>query len=184
MHGNSQLISYLVTGAVIVLILALRLRRMGQARPLKLEQLWVAPAIFLVICAILFLQSPPDATGWLWCLAALVVGGVIGWYRGKTITIAVDPGTHALNQTASPAGMIFLVALILVRLALRSVLAQEAQALHINAAVVVDAFLGLALGVVVLQRLEMLLRARRLLAAAKAPSPGLLRNPTSPPRER
>lgn len=171
MHGNQQLISYLITGAVIVLILVLRLRRVGQSRPLKLERLWVAPAIFLVVCAILFVQSPPDATGWLWCLGALAVGGIAGWYRGKTVTIAVDPATHALNQTVSPAAIIFVVALILVRLALRTAVASEAQALHVNAAVIVDAFLALALGLVGLQRLEMFLRARRLLAAAKAPSP-------------
>jgi len=181
MQPNQQLISYIIAGAIVVLILTLRLRRMGQARPLKLERLWVLPAIYAVFCAVLFFQSPPEAAGWLWCLGALVLGGAIGWYRGKTIAIAIDPATDTLNQKASPAGIIFLVVLVLVRLALRSVIADEAKALHIGAATLVDAFLALALGLIAMQRLEMFLRARRLLEAAKAPSPGSPRDPISPP---
>jgi membrane protein CcdC involved in cytochrome C biogenesis len=168
MHGNQQLISYLITGAVIALIIALRLRRMGQSLPLKLERLWVLPAIYAVFCAVLVYQSPPDGAGWLWCLGALVLGGVIGWYRGKTITIAVDPATETLNQTASPAGIIFLVVLILLRFALRSFAADEAEALHVGAGTIVDAFLALALGLIAMQRLEMFLRAKKLLLGARS----------------
>jgi hypothetical protein len=38
-------ISYAISIAVILLVLALRVRRMGKMRPLKLGSLWVVPAL-------------------------------------------------------------------------------------------------------------------------------------------
>ncbi len=167
MNGNSHLVSYAITGIVILGLLALRWRRMGRDRPLKVDQLWVLPAIYLAIVVILLVQTPPDEAGWLWCVAALVVGAVIGWYRGRMITISVDPATQALRQRASPAAMIFLIVLVGARVFLRSVVTDEAQSWHVSAATIVDAFLTLALGVIAVQRLEMFLRARRVMATAQ-----------------
>jgi len=165
--GNSQLTSYVITGAVVLLILALRFRRLGQSRPLQLERLWVLPVVYAAIAVSLIAQTPPEGLDWAWLGIALVIGGAIGWYRGKSVKITVDPNTHALNQTQSAATMVFLVALILVRFGLRSVLATEAQSWHVSAAVIVDAFIALALGLIAMTRLEMYLRGSRLLEAAR-----------------
>ncbi len=168
MHGQSQLVSYGIAVVVIILVLALRWRRMGRDRPLRLERLWMLPAIYGAFAVLLVAETPPDAVGWLWCLGALIVGGAIGWFRGRFVTVTVDPETHALNQKASPAGFIFIIALVAVRFGLRSVLATEASTWHIGAAVIVDTFIALALGLIALQRLEIYLRASRLLAEARA----------------
>jgi hypothetical protein len=167
MQGQS-LTTYLITGIVVVLVLALRFRRLGKARPLRLEQLWVVPAIYLVAVAITLAETPPDGTGVVWGAGALIIGGAIGWWRGRSVRIMVDPQTHALNQTASPATMILLVALIGLRFGFRAVLGQEAANWHVSSAAILDAFLLLALGLLAVQRLEMFLRGRRLLAAARA----------------
>ena len=37
-------ISYAITIGIIVVIMALRMRRMGQMRPLNLNSLWIVPA--------------------------------------------------------------------------------------------------------------------------------------------
>jgi len=168
-QGNSQLTSYVITGAVVILILALRFRRIGQSRPLQLERLWVLPVVYGVIAVALVAQSPLRGIDWVWCAVALAIGAAIGWYRGKSVKITVDPNTHALNQTQSAATMVFLVALILIRFGLRSVLATEAQSWHVSAAVIVDAFIVLALGLIAAQRLEIFLRARNLLETARTP---------------
>ena len=168
-QGNSQLTSYVITGAVVVLVLALRFRRLGQSRPLQLERLWVLPVVYAAIAVALVAQSPLQGFDWVWCAVALAIGAAIGWYRGKSVKITVDPNTHALNQTQSAATMVFLVALILIRFGLRSVLATEAQSWHVSAAVIVDAFIALALGLIAAQRLEIFLRARRLLESARSP---------------
>jgi hypothetical protein len=143
---------------------------MGRDRPLRLDGLWVLPAIYLAIVAVAFAQAPPDITGWTLIGIGLVLGGLAGWLRGRTISITVDPGTGTLNQRASPLGLILLVVLIAVRYGLRT-LAHEAAPVHLSATTIVDAFLALAFGLIALQRLEMFLRGRRLLAEAKAERP-------------
>ncbi len=165
---DSQLTSYVVTGVVVLLVLALRWRRAGRSRPLKLEQLWVIPAIYVVVVVALFFESPPTGNGWLWCLVALAAGAAFGWYRGRLVAVTVDPATHALNQRASPFVVILLAALIALRYGLRTVLAQQAASWQISAPTIVDIFMAFALGLIAVQRLEIFLRGRRLLEAARA----------------
>ena len=62
-------ISYAISIGIIVVVMALRMRRMGQMRPLKLETLWVVPVIYLAVAALLFFQLPP--TGWV-AIASIV----------------------------------------------------------------------------------------------------------------
>jgi len=156
-------VSYVIPIVVLLLVMTLRMRRMGRMRPLKLEQLWIVPALYLVVVAGLFAQHPPTLVGWLAAVAAFAIGGALGWQRGKFMEIHVDPETHALNQKASMAGMLFLVALIAVRFAVRA----AGGGLHVNAAMLIDMLAAFALGMFAMQRLEMYLRAKRLLAEAR-----------------
>lgn len=156
-----------ITIAIVVLVMAFRLRRMGQMRPLKLESLWIVPAMYLVVAALMFWQLPP--VGWVAIASAagLAIGAAVGWQRGKMMHIHVDPQTHALNQKASPAAMFFLIALIVVRSAARGVLGQESG---VSPAMLTDPLIAFAFGMFTLTRLEMYLRARRLLEEARGRS--------------
>jgi membrane protein CcdC involved in cytochrome C biogenesis len=158
-------ISYAITIGVIVVIMALRMRRMGQMRPLKLETLWVVPAMYAVVAALMFFTMPPIGGVAVATLAGLAIGAAVGWQRGKMMHIHVDPQTHALNQKASPAAMFFLIALIIVRMGARSVLGQEGG---VSPAMLTDPLIAFALGMFTLTRLEMYLRAKRLLEAARS----------------
>ena len=157
-------ITYAISIVVIILVLAFRMRRMGKMRPLKLETLWVVPVLYLAIAALMFFQLPP--TGWVAVASAigLVLGAAFGWQRGKMMRIHVDPETHALNQTASPAAMFFLIALIVVRMGAKTILGEEA---NVSPAMLTDPLIAFALGMFSLQRVEMYLRARRLLDEAR-----------------
>ena len=157
-------ISYAVTGAIVLVVLALRMRGMSRMRPLKLGSLWIVPALYLVVAALMFWQLPP--TGWVAIASAagLAIGAAVGWQRGKMMHIHVDPETHALNQKASPAAMMFLIALIVVRAGARSVLGQES---NVSPAMLTDPLIAFALGMFTLTRLEMYLRAKRLLEEAR-----------------
>jgi membrane protein CcdC involved in cytochrome C biogenesis len=157
-------ISYAITIGLIVVIMALRMRRMGQMRPLKLETLWVVPAMYAVVAALMFFTMPPIGGVAVATLAGLAIGAAVGWQRGKMMHIHVDPQTHALNQKASPAAMFFLIALIIVRMGARSVLGQEGG---VSPAMLTDPLIAFALGMFTLQRLEMYLRAKRLLEEAR-----------------
>jgi len=153
-------ISYAITIGIVVIVLAFRMRRMGQMRPLKIETLWVVPVLYLVVAVLMFWQLPP--TGWvaIACIVAVLIGAAVGWQRGKMMHIHVDPETHALNQKASPAAMFFLIALIVVRSGARTVLGETGG---VSPAMLTDPLIAFAFGMFTLTRLEMYVRAKRLL---------------------
>jgi len=164
-------ISYAIT-AVVGIALFLRVRRMRRERPLHVEQLWIIPALYGVFAAVLFWNHPLALITWSICLVALVAGATLGWQRGRMMRITVDPETHAINQKASPAAMLFLVALIVVRTAAREAAAMGGAGWHVDALAVTDVLMAFALGVFAVQRLEMYLRATRLLEEARAARAG------------
>jgi hypothetical protein len=164
--GPNPLIGYAVTGVIIALVLALRLRRMSRATPLKVERLWVIPAVYAVLAATMVVTSPPQGLGWAGCAAALALGSALGWQRGRMMRIEVDPETHALSARSSPWAILFIVALVLLRSGLRAA-AQSGVGLHVSAATLTDVLVAFALGLLGTQRLEMYLRARRLIEAAR-----------------
>jgi hypothetical protein len=157
-------ITYAVTIGLVVVVLALRMRRMGQMRPLKLETLWVIPVLYLVVAALMFWSLPPTGTVAIASIVGILIGAAVGWQRGKMMHIHVNPETHALNQKASPAAMFFLIALIVIRSGTRAVLGQASS---VNPAMLTDPLIAFALGMFTLTRVEMYLRAKRLLEEAR-----------------
>jgi hypothetical protein len=160
-------ISYAIMAVVFVVIMSLRMRGMSKMRPLKLGSLWIVPVMYLVVTAWMFVLLPP--VGWvaIASVAGLLIGAAVGWQRGKMMHIHVDPDTHALNQKASPAAMFFLIALIIVRKGGQVLLGTEAG---VSPAMLTDPLIAFALGMFTLTRLEMYLRAKRLLEAARTAS--------------
>ena len=168
MQGQQSYISYAITFGVIALVMALRWRRMSKPQPLKLERLWIFPAVYLVITVTMFALHPPSLYGWLFALAALGMGAALGWQRGKLMAITVDPETHALNQRGSPAAMLLLVFIVLGRVGAKQL--AESGGLHIDPLAVADVLIAFALGLFATTRIEMYLRAKRMLAEVQAPS--------------
>ena len=158
-------ISYGIAAAVIVVVMAIRFRRAGVARPLKLGQLLIVPIAYSVLATVMFVSAPPTGPGWLLCAAALAAGAAAGWQRGRMIRIEVDRETGALLATQSPFAILFILVLILIRSGLRAAL-QGGEGGLLNAATLTDMLIAFALGLLAVQRIEMYLRARRLLAAA------------------
>jgi membrane protein CcdC involved in cytochrome C biogenesis len=157
------ILSYIIPMVVIAIVLALRLRRMKAMRPLKLETLWMVPALYGAVVVVLFSTHTPTVLGWVAAVLAFVAGGALGWQRGKLMEIHVDPESHALNQRTSPAGMLFLVALIAVRYITRIV----GGDFHMDVNSLVNTLAALALGMFTVQRIEMYQRAKRLLEEAR-----------------
>lgn len=161
---GSVYISYIISAVIIALVLFFRFRSMRRARRLRLETLWIVPTLYAVIAAAVLYQSKPAGIQWLYVALALLAGAALGWRRGALMRIHVDPETHALNQQASPAALLFILVLIAVRQALRL----EAGSMGFDIAFVTDLLVMFALGLFTATRLEMFLRARRLLAEARA----------------
>ena len=157
-----------ITIAVVGVIFALRFRSMNRERRLKLELMWILPSILVIGMVLVLLQFPPHGLDWAWLAAIFAVGAAIGWWRGKLIPIAIDPDTHLLNTKPSPAAILFLLGLFVVRFALRAFLESEASAWRLSAALLTDGFLVLGVGLLAVSRVEMALRAWGLLREAQA----------------
>lgn len=159
---------YAIPGMIILTVLFFRLRSVGKARRLRLERLWILPAFYAAIVGFVFWSAPPHGMTWLWCVLALGVGAGLGWWRGKLMRVAVDPETHELSQTVSPAALIFIVALIAIRSASRAMAVQMAGPGPAGLMAATDILMAFALGFIAFQRVEIFIRARRMLAEARA----------------
>jgi hypothetical protein len=161
-----QLIPLAVIPVAVVLVL-LRNRRKRVLRP---HLLWVVPAIVgpLILLGVWGSSravgaAPFGAGAWAILLVGGVLGGVAGWWRGKTITIEREPD-GSLRSQASPLGLVLVVALFAFRGVLRPLIESHAAQWRLNALAVTEAFLVFALALIVLQRVEMYIRARRIMA--------------------
>jgi hypothetical protein len=150
---------------IVAVVIGLRLRTMGRERPLKIGTLWVIPVIYLVlVCSMLF-ALPPIPLGWGLIGLGIGLGAAIGWHRGKLIRIERDAETGELRQKASPLAMLLLVALVVLKLGARAIFGESAATQPGSSAMLLtDAFIGFALGLLSATRLELYLRARRLVA--------------------
>jgi hypothetical protein len=176
MHGAggqpNPLIGYIIMAVVLSVVLLIRFRRMNKSRPLKVEQLWIVPTLYLVVAVIAFATTPPSAAGWAGSIIACALGGALGWQRGRLMRIEVDPESHDVTMVQSPAAFLFIVVLIAIRSGLRGAAQNEVvNFLHMSPASITDILVAFALGLLAVQRLEMFLRARRLLEEARRHRP-------------
>ena len=162
---TSQLLPYLIP----VAILALFVRRGLRSRKLKTERMWVMPTFLVLVGLSVLIASPPTTPMAIAVVAvAFLVGAAAGWWRGRLTHISVDPATHELTSRTSPVGVILIAGLYLLRYGLRVVELKNPTAIPGGAALVTDALMLFGIGMLAVQRLEMWLRCRRLLAGAGA----------------
>jgi hypothetical protein len=170
MGSGGQLYGLGLTLLIAVAVLAMRNRR---PRRLRLEAMWVRPLIFLVLIALTFASAPPPdgALALSVLVVALILGVALGWLRGSLMRIDVHPETHDISAQASVVGMVFILAILGLRMTLRNATSQT-SALGLPAAALADGLILFAGAMMITQSVEMFLRARKLLAeaqAAKAP---------------
>ena len=177
-HG-SQFFGIGITLLIAVLVMAMRNRR---PRRLRLEALWMRPAIFLLLIAATFVTAPPrlDAAVLSVLGLALVFGVATGWLRGSLMHIEVHPETHDLSARASTLGMVFILAVLVLRTTLRDA-AQATPVAGLSAAAVADALILFAGAMMITQSLEMWLRAGRLLNQARAAKAAAVSPGANPP---
>ena len=176
--GQSAGLVIPVVIAVVVIVL-----RNSRARTLKIERMWLFPAIYVGLLATALWDSPPaiTPTSVATMLLALSVGAALGWQRGRFTRIEINLETHELKSRASAIGMILILVVMLARQGLRYLLAGNTSALGVPALVISDGLLILAVAMLSVQRLEMWQRASRLLAEARAAKASGLPPGANPP---
>jgi len=165
-HAAPNPMTYLIPILVILPILFFRMRRMMRPTPLKLDRMWIRPALILFAGLAVVASAPPPARDWIWFALAALLGAVLGWYWGKQMAIHVDPENGTLMTRGSQAALIMMGLLIVVRFGLRAGAQMESAALHLDAALISDASIVFAAALFGLRGVEMYLRARRVLAEA------------------
>jgi hypothetical protein len=160
------------TSVVPLVAIGLVILRNSRARRLRIETIWVMPVVILALVGLSFTaQGMPTPLMLGLDIAALVIGAALGWWRARFTHISVDPATHQLTSRASPIGMLVILAIFALRYAVRLYAPQGASALGVPAIAIADALLIITVGLVCAQRLELALRATRLLAEARAGGP-------------
>jgi membrane protein CcdC involved in cytochrome C biogenesis len=152
--------------AVVMMIRA----RNGKAKPLSTVTMWIIPGLLLAGLVAMTVVSHLSALDYVWVLLALSIGAALGWQRGRMMPIHIDPETGKPLVKTSVAALVFILGLMAVRLALKQLLEGEAGAFHINPLMITDAFMALAVGLLGVARVEMFIRAQRLMAAHRAPA--------------
>ena len=75
-----------------ILVIGLVILRNARARHLRVERMWIAPVLLLVLTATTFSQQHmPTAAMIAVDVAALGAGAALGWWRGRFTKITVDP---------------------------------------------------------------------------------------------
>jgi hypothetical protein len=159
-------------GLIPLVVIALVILRNSRARRLRIETLWISPVMILAAVGLLFSQQGmPSPLMLAIDIAALVIGSGLGWWRARFTQITVDPETHQLTSRASAIGMMVILAVFALRYGIRMYAAESATSLGVSAVALADAALVISVGLVCAQRLEIALRATRLLNEARATTP-------------
>lgn len=165
--ANLQMLVPIAIAAMVILL------RNARPRRLRVEGLWIIPVVYIAILVALLAAAPPPVTpvaiGVL--VAGAVIGGVIGWQRGRFTKIDLDQQTHEMTSRASVVGIAFIMIVLLARVGLRSMVAQGQLNIGVPPLVVADGLLVLAVFMLSVQRVEIWLRASRMLAEARAGGP-------------
>ncbi|MFN3857862.1 MAG: CcdC protein domain-containing protein [Caulobacter sp.] len=135
----------------------------SRPRPLNLGLMWIIPALLGALLVALLSISGLSGLDWLWVALALAAGSALGWQRGRFMQITLDPETGKPMAKNSPAALILILVLLLVRFGLRESIPPS---IGLGQMLISDLFLAFAVGLLASQRVEMFIRARRLIGGA------------------
>ena len=152
----------------LAVILAIRLRRTGLERPMSLRSMWIAPGLYLAAVLVVLTKNPPTALGWAAAAIALLLGAALGWQRGQLFDLRLEQDTRRLLKRRSPTAVLLLGGVIAMRFVAGGLLGAAPASMQSGSAAMVltDVTMAFLLGLLGFTRIELYVRARRLLQAA------------------
>jgi hypothetical protein len=148
---------------ILAVVFALRWRNLKKPRQLKVNQLWIAPALITVVVVGVLFAMPPAAMGWLAFMIGVPLGAAVGWQRARLMHIERDAASGDLMMRQTPAALLLLFGIAGLR-RLFGVAGGGGDSaggtLAPTALLFTDGLLGFALGMVIAQRLTLYLRAK------------------------
>ena len=150
---------------VIGVVFALRYRNLNKPRPFNVGRLWLAPAFIALVMGFFLISFPPSAIGWAIIGFAALIGAFAGLKRAQWMHLERDPQTGQLLMRQSPAALIFLVLIVMVRRGVSyeaggSAGPDSTGQIPPEALLVTDGLMAFALAMVVLMRWTLWQRAK------------------------
>ena len=115
-HAQPSALSYLLPLLIVLPLLYFRLRKMMRPQPLKLNRLWIRPAVILFAGIAVLVGAPPPVADLPWFAVAAAIGAAGGWQWGRLMAIHVDPEHGTLMTRGSQAALVVIVLLLAVTL--------------------------------------------------------------------
>lgn len=146
----------------------------SQGTRIRQSTMWIAPVLVALAVILLMSAAPPVLTPAVVAgfVAALALGGAVGWLMARHVNLTVDPKTGTVSSKATPVGLILLVALLVARFALKSeFLPAPGQAeghLQASALLATDFMILFSAGLVWGRVVTLMTRIRPLLEAHRA----------------
>jgi hypothetical protein len=166
-QSSGSLAQYLLPIGIAVIVIVLR---NSKPRRLQIERLWILPAIYFAMTVSALSAAPPPVTPISIGLLVLgfLIGAGLGWQRARFTEIHIHPETHDLSSRSSPIGMVFIFAILLLRVGAKDFLATHPNLVDVPVVAIGDALLVMVVATLSAQRLEIWRRASRMLAEARA----------------
>jgi hypothetical protein len=182
MQQTPNLFSTLVPIIIIFAVVALRARKMAAVQPMRLDRIWIRPAIVMALTGYLIYYTPPAGLVQIAILLSVFgVGAMAGWHQAKLMEISVDATSGTLQVKASILALIVFFGIIALRIGLRPWLMASTSPLHNYVGMVTDSFLVFIVGFYAARSIEMYVRGRALLAAAPTQTDQSIERSTSVP---
>ena len=153
---------------IVLVVAGLMARRMVRPRRFRVATAWIPLALIAVSAAAFFATRPPPSiiqAGELVSIFGLGLG--LGYLRGRLVDISIDPATGVATQCGTPLGLVFIVALFVLRGSVRIAAMQHPEwGLDVNT--LTEFLIPLALGMLTGYPLVLRQAYRRAITAQPA----------------
>jgi len=155
-----------VVPLLVAAILLRRAMRAQKPRAVRMQRLWIFPAILVVATFLSLKREPPPGIGVMAAfLFACLAGGALGWFRVHTLEFMVDSESGAVSTRATRLGALLIVGLIALRYGADLAFKDLGLTAGANVVHVTDAMLIFSTSMFVARSIHTWIRARALRGA-------------------
>jgi energy-converting hydrogenase Eha subunit A len=175
MHWLSPFIVPLIVAAILLR----RALRPQKPKRVRLTLLWMFPALLLLVTISSVLTGPtPGILASIAWLIAMVLGGLMGWYRVHTLEFSVDSESGKVSARATQFGAFLIVGLIALRYGADTLIKQLGLGSGDSLVYTTDGMMLFSTSMFVARSVHTWIRARALVVAHRTATPLPDKTPT------
>ena len=157
---------------VVAAILLRRAMREQKPKRVRFTRLWLFPALLLLVTIPSVLRGPqPGILASVAYLVAMVLGGLVGWYRVHTLEFTLDAESGKVSARATQFGALVIVGLIALRYGAEFLIKKLGNGNGQSLVFATDAVLLFSTSTFVARSIHTWIRARALVVAHRTATP-------------